>query len=96
MVDATVIVHYDEHGEIQYFVHGDNVCLYIVDERAPDDRVYEWLPRAADDEIAAIIPAGEYIGNSKEDRHKVLAHRINALHEGKPHLSAVCPTEDTE
>lgn len=93
MGEATVIVWYDEDGEIQYFVHGEGVRLYIVDERAPNDRVYEWLPRATGEEIASIIPVGEHIGNSKDERHEVLAHRINALREGKPHLSDVPPPQ---
>lgn len=87
----TVIVHYDEHGEISYLVHGEHVRLYIVDERAPGDRVYEWLPRNSGEEIAALIPVGETIGNSADERHKVLCHRMEAAQKGERHLSPVPP-----
>lgn len=90
MSDATVIVHFDEQGEIMYHVYGD-VRVYIVDESAPDDRVYEWLPRATGDQIAALIPVGAEIGNSKDERYPVLAHKIRAYREGKSHLSIVDP-----
>lgn len=85
----TVIVRFDEHGEMTYLVNGEHVRLYIVDERAPGDRVYEWLPRNSDDEIAAVVPVGETIGNSKDERHEVLAHRIRSAQAGVRHLSAV-------
>jgi hypothetical protein len=88
MSDATVIVRFDEDGEITYHVYGDT-RLYIVDERAPDDRVYEWLPRASGEDIADIIPVGENIGNSSDERHPVLAHRIRSARESRPHLSIV-------
>lgn len=88
MSDATVIVRFDEDGEISYHVYGDT-RLYIVDERAPDDRVYEWLSRCGADEIAGLIPVGSSIGNSRDQRHPVLAHRIEAAMEGRPHLSIV-------
>lgn len=85
---STVIVHFDEDGELTYHVMGD-VRFYIVDERAPDDRVYEWLPRATSEDIAALIPVGSTIGNSKDERHLALAHRIQAAQDGRPHLTSV-------
>jgi len=88
MSEATVIVRFDEYGELTYHVYGD-ARLYIVDERAPDDRVYEWLSRATADDIADLIPVGAVIGNSRDERAPVLAHRIRAAIDGKPHLTVV-------
>lgn len=88
MSDATVIVRFDENGDLTYHVYGDT-RLYIVDERAPEDRVYEWLPRATAEDIADLIPVGSVIGNGQDERHPVLAHRIRAAIDGKPHLSVV-------
>ncbi|MEG8223858.1 hypothetical protein OSJ57_25150 [Sphingomonas sp. HH69] len=88
MSDATVIVRFDADGELTYHVFGD-ARLYIVDERAPGDRVYEWLPRATADDIADIIPVGEAIGNSKDERHNVLSHRIRAARGSKPQIAIV-------
>lgn len=88
MSEATVIVRFDDDGELTYHVFGDT-RLYIVDERAPDDRVYEWLSRSSADEIAAMIPKGETIGNGRDERGVVLAHRIKAAMDGRPHLAAL-------
>lgn len=88
MGETTVIVQFDENGELAYHVFGD-ARLYIVDERAPDDRVYEWIPRATAEEIAAIVPVGSVIGNGQDERHPVLAHKINAAMEGRSHLAVV-------
>ncbi len=88
-IKGAVIVRFDERGEIDYTVVGDAVRLFIVDERTPGDRVYEWLPRATAKQFRAIIPAGEEIGNSVDERHDAIAARINAAIEGRPHLSIV-------
>lgn len=85
----TVIVHFDEHGELSYFAHGKHVRLFIVDERAPHDRVYEWLPRCDVVEIAEIIPKSAVIGSSKDRRHKAAKLRIIAATEGRDHLVLV-------
>jgi hypothetical protein len=85
-VSDVVIVHFDATGELSYLVHGDNVQLLIVDDRAQGDRVYEWLPRNTANEIAQMVPAGETIGNSADERHKVLSHKIKAALDGKSHL----------
>tara|TARA_Y100000114_G_scaffold153717_2_gene174268 strand:- start:29799 stop:30077 length:279 start_codon:yes stop_codon:yes gene_type:complete len=90
MSDATVIVRFDHDGELTYHVFGD-ARLYIVDERCPGDRVYEWLERATADDIADLIPVGEVIGNRNDERHPVAAHRIRAALDGKRHLSVVDP-----
>lgn len=84
----TVIVKFDEFGELSYFVCGDEMQLFIVDERAQGDRVYEWLPRNTADEIAKIVPVGETIGNSADKRHKALSHKIKAPLDGKRHLES--------
>ena len=49
-----VVVHFDEAGEISYYVP-KQVQLLIVDERAPDDRVYAWATHSSLAEIAAVI-----------------------------------------
>lgn len=41
-IKSVVIVHFDEDGELDYHVCGKDVRLFIVDGRAPHDRVYEW------------------------------------------------------
>jgi hypothetical protein len=88
-MSGVVIVRFDEDGELSYHVHGGDVQLLIVDERAPSDRVYEWTPRDSADEIAAIVPVGETIGNSSDERHEILAHRITRALDGKKHLEPV-------
>jgi len=49
-----VIVRYDDDGEIEFYAEGD-VRLLIVDERAPDDRVYEVHNRHTREQVEGII-----------------------------------------
>jgi hypothetical protein len=89
-VKAAVIVHFDEQGEINYrVIGGEDVRLFIVDERAPHDRVYEWLPRDDVSVFRGIIPEGVEIGSNSDARHAATAALINAAQEGKPHLTIV-------
>jgi hypothetical protein len=90
---SVVIVRFDEDGEIDYHVCGDEtVRVFIVDESAPHDRVYEWLPRCAADEIRAIIPAGCEIGSNQDDRHHAVETTILAHLDGRPRLRVVDAT----
>ena len=84
-----VIVRYDEHGEATYHVcGGDAVRLFIVDERAPGDRVYEWLSRNDGDHMKQILGDGP-IGSSADDRHAAIANVIRRTMDGKKHLEVV-------
>ncbi len=85
----TVIVHFATDGDMLYFVNGESVRLFIVDERSPHDRVYEWLPRDTQGVIDTIIPADAEIGNNQDDRHAALTHAVLAWIDGKPHLEVV-------
>lgn len=89
----TVIVHFDEDGEMNYSVAGEGIRLLIVDDRTPHDRVYEWLPRATPEQIAALIPADATIGHSRDERHAAFAHAIKAAQRGERHLMVV-PAEE--
>jgi hypothetical protein len=51
----TVIIHiHSSNGDASYYAHGD-VRLLIVDENAPDDRVYEWKSRVPEAIINSIL-----------------------------------------
>lgn len=80
-----VVVHFDEQGEPTFHVCGDHVRLMIIDERAPGDRVYEWLPRDDDDHMKQILGDGP-IGSSADDRHAAIANVIRRTMAGKKHL----------
>ncbi len=82
-----VVVRFDERGEINYLVAG-SARLLIVDERAPQDRVYEYESRVEPDEITALLGAGP-VGNQRDDRHPAVEARITASMEGRPHLRSV-------
>lgn len=92
IIDGIVVVRFDENGEIGYHVCGQALRVFIVDERVPEDRVYEWLPRCNGTDIREIIPEGCIIGSSQDERHAAIAHVIGAIEEGRPHLSIVDPT----
>lgn len=50
----TVVVRYDDGGEIEFYAEG-TVRLFIVDERCQDDRVYEIRDRYTRSDIAGLI-----------------------------------------
>lgn len=83
-----VVVHYDKDGETSYFVTGDRVRLFVVDERAPNDRVYEFLSRDTPHGIKEILK-DDPIGSSQDDRHAGIKARIEEFIDGKPRLTIV-------
>lgn len=50
----TVIVRYDDDGEIEFYAEGI-VRFLVIDERAPDDRVYEVRDRYTREQIMSLI-----------------------------------------
>lgn len=83
-----VIVHYDEDGQARFYCAGEEVRLFIVDERAPGDRVYEWLSRDSADTIRGIL-RDDPIGSSADERHEAIKHKVLKAIEGKRHLEPV-------
>lgn len=63
----TVIAHIKE-GETSpvYYVVGSNVQLFVVDENAPDDRVYEVTSRSHPRIIDELIPPLAPVGNAQD------------------------------
>lgn len=88
-LEGVVVVHFDEDGDWSYHVFGEKVRLFIVDERAPNDRVYEYLSRSEPSYLRDLIPAGSDIGNQNDERHEAIKHRVLAAGEGRSHLSVV-------
>ena len=88
--DNVVLIHIDETGDQNYYVAGDSTRLIIVDERCPNDRVYECLGRDDPTEIERII-GDSPIGSSQDEQHPALERRIARALSGKPHLEVVKP-----
>ena len=86
--DNVVLVHIDASGDQNYYVAGDATRLIIVDERCPNDRVYECLGRDDPADIARII-GDSPIGSSQDERHPALERKIERALSGKPHLEVV-------
>lgn len=94
-IKGVVVVQFDEAGEVNYHVYGDeSVRLFIVDERAPHDRVFEWTRREAPTALREMIPDGADIGHSGDARHAAVEHAVNAYMEGRPRLSVVRERDD--
>jgi len=88
-IEAIAIVRFDENGELTYHVAGDErFRLFILDERAPHDRVYEWTPRETAEVVGGIL-GNDPIGHSKDERHAAIAAMIEAYQNGHPHLAVV-------
>lgn len=83
-----VIFRFAEDGEMTCHVAGEDVRVFMVDERCPGDRVYEWLSRSGADEIRAIL-RDDPIGSSADERHEAIKHRILRAIDGKRHLEVV-------
>lgn len=65
-----MVVAYIKKGDSlpTYHVFGDNdVRMFVVDENAPDDRVYEILRRYKREEIVQLIPNGSEIDNMNDE-----------------------------
>ncbi len=75
--DRRVVVQIDEDGELSYFA-GTGVELFVVDERAPNDRVYRWSTSATPAEIDQVLsddPIGHRFDDSEAARK--LGQRLN-------------------
>jgi hypothetical protein len=92
--EAVVVIHFDENGEQSYYVFGDKIRLFTVDERVPNDRVYEWLSRSRPYMLRQLIPDDSEIGNQNDERHEAIKHRVLAADEGRKHLSVVESNDD--
>ena len=84
----TVVVHFDENGELNYLVSGADVRVLIVDDRTATDRVYEWTTVCGPEAIAALLGA-DAVGSQHDARHAAIAASINELVDGVPRLSLV-------
>ncbi len=65
-----MVVAYIKKGDSlpTYHVFGDNnVRMFVVDENAPNDQVYEILRRYKPEEIVQLIPNGSEIGNENDE-----------------------------
>lgn len=83
---GAVVVHFSEDGEQSYYVYGDaSVRLFIVDDRCPNDRVYEWLPREEPTSLKDML-RDDQIGSSADARHEAVKNRILSAERGEPHL----------
>jgi hypothetical protein len=84
---AIVVAHIQENGDMYYHIYG-TVRVFTVDERVPNDRVYEHLLRSTDEMIGKII-GDSTVGSSEDSRHAALKHKIEAFMDDAPALSVV-------
>lgn len=90
-IEAIAVVHFDADGELTYHIASDGrFRLFIIDERAPHDRVYEWTSRCDASDIADLL-GDSPIGSSQDARHPAIKARIEAIMDGKPYLEEVKP-----
>lgn len=81
------IIYINEDGETEYHVT-EGVRLFIVDERAPEDRVFEVTPKSTHVEVMAII-GDSPIGHEGDSRHEAIAARVREAETGEPRLRLV-------
>lgn len=89
MTASAFVVHIDRDGSFDLHAFGPSDTRFLViDERAPDDRVYRVTlrsPRALLDELIG----DSEVGDCADARHPALEARIWAAVNGRPHLEAV-------
>lgn len=91
MTQPTFIVHIQPDGSFDFHLFGDgSTRILIVDEGAPDDRVFELTVRS-DPAMLQRIVGDDAVGSRFDDRHEALAAVIVAASERRPHLRAVEP-----
>jgi len=81
-----VVLHIDESGESHFLASGD-VRLFIIDDTAPHDRVYEILDRVGRRTTLAMI--GDDIGDQNDERHTAIKAVIAEAFDGTPRLRLV-------
>ena len=87
-ISGMVVLRFDENGEQTYHVIGDKIRFFIVDERAPHDRVYEWLDRETADAITALL-GEDRIGSKQDGRHPAIRNAILSDLEGRARLKVI-------
>jgi hypothetical protein len=87
-ISGIVVLRFDENGEQTYHVIGDTIRFFIVDERAPHDRVYEWLDREHADAVKAIL-GEDRIGSNQDGRHAAVRNAILSDLEGRARLKVI-------
>lgn len=81
------LVHITDSGLPFYYFCGE-VDFVIVDETAPNDRVYVMTQETARVKMENLIGDGE-IGSCNDKRHAAIVHRIEKAKEGKSHLEVI-------
>lgn len=94
-IRSIIAVRYHENGEMSYHISDpDNtVAVLIVDERAPNDRVYEYKSRVDATEVLKIVGPLKDWGHSGDDQHARLSTKIRFQTEG---LKIVPPSSDAK
>lgn len=84
-----VVMHIDTDGSSSLLVCGaESVRVFVIDERAPNDRVYEITGRDTAEEIKDAL-GDSPIGHAGDDRHEAISNRINAELDGRNRFSIV-------
>jgi hypothetical protein len=81
------VVHVRDDGPPEFLLTGD-VRFLIVDECAPDDRVYEITLQRPREEIMTLV-GDSTIGSCQDARQAAAAQRIMRWFEGRNHIAAV-------
>ena len=86
----TVVIHVGRDNREQYLAFGDApLRLLVIDECAPDDRVYEITARCPIEELEQLVPHGCEIGHIDDGRTPALINRLEAGLAGRRHLEIV-------
>lgn len=73
---ALVVMHFDASGDLSIHIADDAgaVVVLTVDDRCPDDRVYEHLLRERPEDVLAVAPRPW--GHCEDDQHEQAKARV--------------------
>lgn len=94
MPEPHVVIRFHVNGEITYHVT-EGVRVFMVDERMPHDRVYEWTS-IDPHEIIKDILRQDIVGHRGDPRHAAAERRIISAQLGRPHLHIVRDVEEPD
>ncbi|QAY77907.1 hypothetical protein [Sphingosinicella sp. BN140058] len=90
MTGPIALLRFTADGEMQMCIAGEEpIRFLVVDDRCPNDRVYEVTTRIGAAEFARIVPEDASVGSKADERHEALVARIEAAINGRSHLRSV-------
>jgi hypothetical protein len=88
-----IVVHVHEDGHVLYYLNGE-AKVFFVDDRVPDDRVYQMTEQTPREALTALIGSSP-IGSRHDEHHASVVHRVRLALLSKSPLNLICADPDS-